>query len=225
MTDHHRALSRELLADLDADLLEPARAAEVRAAADRDSHARADLAALAATRAELGALADPPVPDRYPTRWDAALAAEAEAAARAASDTAVRRPQARRRRLALGGSVALAAAAVTVTGILWAPRPSTLPSLDGVNLVSAGLTAMGTTDVGELADPERRAACLRVVAPPGVVAGAELLGGRQVTLAGRPAVLLVLAAGGPRPGVDIVVVDAACGPDGGTLLGQQSTGG
>ena len=69
----------ELLADLDAGLLDPERAAEVREAAARDADATAVLAGLAATRAELAGLADPPLPARYAARWDAALAAEAAA--------------------------------------------------------------------------------------------------------------------------------------------------
>jgi hypothetical protein len=234
-----RVPSRELLADLDAGLLAPARAAEVHAAAARDPHAESELAALAAIRAELGALPDPPVPKRYAARWDAALAAEAAAPPTdTPSDTGVDaeaveapprpahpagRPSAPRRRLVLGVTAALAAAAAA--GVLWTPAPPAFPSLDRVDLVAAGLAAVGTTDVGEFTDPGRLAACLRAVAPPGVAADAELLGGRRVTLDGRPAVLLVLSAGGPRPGVDIVVVDPACGPDGGTLLGRQSAGG
>jgi hypothetical protein len=71
----------DLLADLDAGLLEPAEAAEVRAAVARDPQAAAVLAALENTRAELGALADPPVPAQYAARWEAALAAEAAEAA------------------------------------------------------------------------------------------------------------------------------------------------
>jgi hypothetical protein len=76
----------DLLADLDAGLLEPAEAAEVRAAAARDPQAAAVLAALATTRAELGGLADPPVPAQYAARWDAALAAEAAPTLRTVSD-------------------------------------------------------------------------------------------------------------------------------------------
>jgi hypothetical protein len=65
-----------LLADLDAGLLDEARAREVRAAAAADPAAQAVLDALAATRAELAALPDPPVPPALAARWSAALAAE-----------------------------------------------------------------------------------------------------------------------------------------------------
>ncbi|HYH33361.1 MAG TPA: hypothetical protein VD903_23565 [Pseudonocardia sp.] len=76
MTDP-RQPSVDLLADLDAGLLDPTTAARVRAAAARDPRAAAVLDGLAATRADLGALADPPVPGHVAARWDAALAAEA----------------------------------------------------------------------------------------------------------------------------------------------------
>lgn len=83
----------DLLADLDAGLLEPAEAAEVRSAAARDPQAAAVLAALDTTRAELGALADPPVPAQYAARWEAALAAEAAPSLRTVSDPASTPPE------------------------------------------------------------------------------------------------------------------------------------
>jgi hypothetical protein len=46
------------------------------------------LAALDTTRAELGALADPPVPAQYAARWEAALAAETAPSHRIVSDPA-----------------------------------------------------------------------------------------------------------------------------------------
>ena len=67
---------RHLLADLDAGLLDEAAAREVRAAAAADPEAQAVLDALAATRAELAAVPDPPVPPALAARWLAALAAE-----------------------------------------------------------------------------------------------------------------------------------------------------
>lgn len=66
-----------LLAALDADLLDPARARAVRAAALTDPRSVAVLAALAATRAELAALPTPAVPPGVARRWAAALDAEA----------------------------------------------------------------------------------------------------------------------------------------------------
>ena len=62
-----------LLAALDAGLLDEATAREVRAAAEADPASRAVLDALAATRAELAAEPDPPVPPA--TRLQALMAA------------------------------------------------------------------------------------------------------------------------------------------------------
>ena len=208
---HDRALSADLLADLEAGLLDPARAAEVRAAAAQDPDATAVLAGLAATRAELGELADPPVPAEYAARWDAALAAEA--------------PRVRPRRRVRPALVAAAVLAATVVaGLLWTPRDPPRMSLDGVDLVAAGLTVRGAFDVGDLADPARRAGCLRAVTPPGVAPDAPLFGGRDVVLGGRDGVLLLLGAG-ERGRLHIVVVAPGCGPEGGELLGTRTIGG
>jgi anti-sigma factor RsiW len=213
---HERAhLPTELLADLDAGALDPTSAAEVRAEAAQDPEAAAVLAALAATRADLGELADPPVPAEYATRWDAALAAEAAPAGIVAVPG-----QRRRVRPALVAAAVLAAA--VVAGVFWAPREPAPMSLDGVDLLAAGLGVRGDFDVGDLADPAQRAGCLRAVAP-GVAPDAPLLGGRDVVLDGHDAVLLLL--GGGEPGrLHIVVVAPGCGPDGGALLRGQTIG-
>lgn len=216
MTEPHdrTPLPTGLLAELDAGLLDAARGAEVRAAAAEDPDAAAALAGLATTRAELGELADPPVPPEYSARWDAALTAEAAAPPRARSR--------RRPRPALAAAAVLAA--TLVAGLLWTPRTPERMSLDGVDLAAAGLSVRGDLDAGELADPVRRAGCLRAVAPPGVAPDARLLGGRDVVLGGRDGVLLLLAAG-ERGRLHVVVVDPACGPDGGVLLDAMSIGG
>ncbi|HEY4418939.1 MAG TPA: hypothetical protein VGN22_05465, partial [Pseudonocardia sp.] len=68
------------LADLDAGVLEPAQAAQVRAAAAAYPESAAALHALAVTRSELAALSAPPVPPEFTARWAAALEAEAATA-------------------------------------------------------------------------------------------------------------------------------------------------
>ncbi|MHA6620356.1 hypothetical protein [Pseudonocardia sp. DLS-67] len=209
-------LPADLLADLDAGLLDPARAAEVRADAAQDPDATAVLAALARTRTELGALADPPVPAEYAARWDAALAVEAPPRVRS------RERRLRGLRPALVAAAVLAAA--VVAGVFWAPREPAPMSLDGVDLVAAGLTVRGDFDVGDLTDPARRSGCLRAVAPSGVAADAPLLGGRDVVLDGRDGVLLLLA-GGERGRLHIVVVAPGCGQGGGVLLRTRTIGG
>jgi hypothetical protein len=94
----------------------------------------------------------------------------------------------------------------------------------GIDLASAGRAAVGSGDAGQLADPRRRAGCLRAVRAPGVDPAAGLLGSSRLDLAGRPGLLLVLTSG--RRGVfHVVVVDPDCGPAGGTLLGSTTAGG
>ena len=70
------------LADLDAGVLEPAQAAQVRAAAAAHPESAAVLHALAATRGELAELPAPPVPPEFAARWAAALEAEARPVSR-----------------------------------------------------------------------------------------------------------------------------------------------
>jgi hypothetical protein len=246
MTAEHPDLAE--LADLDAGLLDPARAAEVRAAAAADADSTAVLDALAATRAELAALPAPAVPPELAARWDAALEREAASAAGAApgpradpgpapADPGPRRGtppgrpggtsrpgrtrSARRwRRPSVGAAAVLAA--LVVAGVVW-NRPAAPPSVDRVNLAAVARAAVGATDAGDLSDPRRRAGCLRAVAPA-LVPDAMLLGGRRVELDGREGVLLVLATG--RLGIfDVAVVDPGCGPGGGALLASMRIGG
>jgi anti-sigma-K factor RskA len=204
------------LAELDADLPDEVRAARGRAAVAHDPDAAAVLDALAATRADLAALPTPDVPVEVAARWSAALAAEHT------HRSPVDRGRARRiGRPAWRPLLAAAAITAVVVGaglgaLVHRPEPSA-PAVTGVELVALGRAAVGTMDVGGLADPVRRGACLRAVAP--VAADERLLGGRQVVLDGRPGVLLVLATGS-RGGLRIVTVDPGCGPEGGTLLTQ-----
>ncbi len=239
------------LAETDAGLPDAARAARARAAAAEDGAARAVLDALAATRADLAALPAPAVPEAVAQRWAAALAAEAEGAgapqrtqageertkpgsrpsaadARAGSPSprgVPTRSAARRRSSRVRGRAVLAAAALTaVVGVgvgVLADRAAPVPAVTRVELVALGRDAVGTMDVGDLADPARRTACLGAVAPAAL--GETLLGGRRVVVDGRPGVLLVLATG-TRGGLRILTVDRSCGADGGTLIAQLVVG-
>jgi len=205
------------LAELDAGLPDDAEAAVRRRAAATDPRAAEVLDALAATRAELAAAGDPELPPEVAARWTAALAAE---------PTTQQPVQAGRgsfrRRLLLA-----TAAAATVVGVVAAvgaltPRPAQ-PALavSRVDLVAVATSTIGTMEVGDLADPARREACLRAVLP--AAAGRQLLGGRRVVLDGEPGVLLVLATG-TRGGLHVVTVDPDCGPGGGALLAQVRVG-
>jgi hypothetical protein len=226
------------LAELDADLPDAAEAAARRRAARADPRAAEVLDALSTTRAELAALGEPEVPAAVADRWDAAVAAERdgqapvgpgagdhEAGCAAPEQVAAvhGRPARLRRRMprrrALLAVLAAAAAVAVVVGAL-RPGPPVL-TVSRVDLVAVASEAVGTVDVGDLADPGRREGCLRAVLPD--AAGQQLLGGRRVVLDGRSGVLLVLATG-TRGGLRVVTVDAGCGPAGGTLIAQVTVG-
>jgi hypothetical protein len=122
------------------------------------------------------------------------------------------------------GRVLAAAVTAAVLGGVAAllPRPAPpAPSVTRVELVALGRAAVGTMDIGDLADPARRTACLRAVAP--AAAGEVLLGGRRVVLDGRPGVLLVLATGSTG-GLRLLTVDPGCGPQGGSVSAQLVVG-
>jgi len=202
------------LAALDADLPDAAEAAERRRVARTDPRAAEVLDALSTTRADLAALPEPEVPPAVAARWAAAVAAEHP---QRPSIRSSGRPS--RSRVLLAVLAAAAAVAVVVVG---APRPGPpVLTVSRVDLVAVATAAVGTVDVGALADPDRRQACLRAVLPD--AAGLRLLGGRRVVLDGRPGVLLVLATG-TRGGLDVVTVDPGCGPAGGTLLARVTVG-
>jgi hypothetical protein len=231
------------LAELDADLPGPAAAAQLRASARTDPRAAAVLNALAATRADLAALPEPPVPSEVEARWTAALAAEGAAAPEAPPNSLMETrggseappdslmetrggsSSARERRTATAGGrgrrllvAAAATAALLAAGIGLLPHPGAPgPAVTRLELVALGRDAIGTMDVGDLADPARRASCLRIVAP--AAESARLLGGRRVVLDGRPGTLLVLGTG-TLGRLRLVVVDPNCG----TLLAHVVSG-
>jgi hypothetical protein len=197
------------LAELDAGLTDDA---EARRRAAADPRAAEVLDALAATRAELAAAGEPELPAAVAAQWKAALAAEAATPRRSGRGSL-------RRRVLL---VVAAAAAVVGVTVMVVPRPApSVLTVSRVDLVAVATSAVGTVDVGALADPARREACLRAVLPE--AASERLLGGRRVLLDGRPGVLLVLATG-TRGGLHVVTVDPGCGPVGGALLAQVTVG-
>jgi hypothetical protein len=340
MTGNRGRPDVRLLAELDAGLLDEATAREVRAAAEADPAARAVLAALAATRAELAALPERPVPPALAERWSAALAAEQSRLAaptpqpspstpppatpvgpqpatpadpkpatpadpkpappadpqpatpvgpRAAADPLANRPPATRaesgapalppvrsgtdpaatpqrravepatvelradpgptgpppgpraapdaRSRQAGGrrgsssrsprnpvrwlrrpavlAAALLVAVAVVAGLRARPEPP--PTVERPQLVAEALSTVGVRDTAGLADPTRRAGCLRAVGAPAESPEAPLLGGRRVTFEGAEGVLLVLGTG-RRGAFDVVIVDPDCGPGSGRLL-------
>jgi hypothetical protein len=204
------------LAELDADLPDAAAAARRRAEARTDPRAAGMLDALTATRAELASLPEPAVPPVVEKRWATALAAESTAAKSVppAPDRHRATHGGRGRRL-LSAAVAVGVVAVGL-GLLPRPDEPTPPTVTRVELVALGRAAVGTMDVGDLTDPTRRTACLSALAP--AAERAQLLGGRQVVVDGRPGTLLVLGTGTPGR-LRVVVVDPGCG----TLLADFVT--
>jgi len=118
--------------------------------------------------------------------------------------------------------VGLLLAAVLVVAGLAAARTRP-PSITSAQLGGIVRAAIGVQQAGELADPVRRAACLRSVDPSGPAPDAPLAGGRSVVFEGRPAVVLLLVTG--KLGVfRAVVVDPGCGAGGGTLMADIRVG-
>jgi hypothetical protein len=117
---------------------------------------------------------------------------------------------------------------VAATGLLLVSGPEAAPppvvALARVDLAAAGTAALGVDDLGPLADPARRAACVRAVGPTGARPDDAVLGGRRVLLEGRPGILVVLAAGSLGQ-FRLLVVDPGCGAAGGTLLAETVVGG
>ena len=158
------------LAELDAGLPDDDRAARARTAAAADPEAAAVLDALAATRAELAALPTPEVPPAVAARWAAALTTEARrhpdgpsdrhtVTSRGSGAAATRVPGppgspwrrvGRRAWPPLVAAAVLAAVVGTGLGAL-VHRPA--PAVSRVELVALGRAAVGTMDVGDLADP------------------------------------------------------------------------
>ncbi len=113
----------------------------------------------------------------------------------------------------------LAAALLVAVGVVAAlrARPEPLPTLGRPQLVAEALSAVGVRDTAGLAEPIRRAGCLRAVGAPVESPEAALLGGRRVTFEGSEGVLLVLGTG-RRGAFDVLIVDPDCGPGAGRLF-------
>ncbi|MGH4025042.1 MAG: hypothetical protein ACRDRV_10715 [Pseudonocardiaceae bacterium] len=232
-------LTLELLADLHAGVFDERVAVQLHRRAAADARAREILAALDATVADLSALPQqrtPPIPDAVATRLDGAVAAELQRAAPppAAPPPPVDDLSARRsRRTGRAGwaGLAILAAAAAATGVVAlsglqlettgtpqandalgsatgvrSPEPLTLTR---TNLGGAVDQALKARDYGPLAQPQLLRNCL---AANGVPGGGEPLGALEVTLDGRPGVLLVLPTGRIAQ-VRLLVVGPDCGPD------------
>ncbi|MDQ2583055.1 hypothetical protein [Saccharothrix yanglingensis] len=226
--------SVDLLADLHAGALDPETEAELRPLVEDDPEARAVLAALDATLADLRDLPPIPMPRAVADRLDAALAAEARSSARPAPvapvvDLAAARAK-RAKRLGWGAGVVVAAAAAVGIAVLTVPGND--PAGDGNgNQAQPGDTqdsqvspplavrdqefgpvfgdVLKAQNYGPLENQDKLTGCLQGA---NITAG-KPIGVSPITLDERPAVMAILPGG--KPGAyRIVVVDPdTCGPD------------
>jgi hypothetical protein len=218
-------ITPELLADLQAGLLDDTGAAALRRRVRTDPDAAETLAALDRVRADLARLGTdeasaPDVPAEVTARVGAALQAE-PAHGRADGPSHSIRHTPRWQLVALVVGVGATIVGVVLGGVMFtrddpAPtwsagptaksitvsRPAELP-LTGPQLV--GLLSR-SPDYGPLADPKRRAECLSGL---GYSAATVVLGARQVDMQGRPGVVLLLPADTPGT-VHALVVEPDC---------------
>jgi hypothetical protein len=207
-------ITPELLADLQAGLLDDDTAAAVRQRIRNDPDAADMLAALDRVRRDLSDLGT-----------DAASAPEVPAAVTARIGAVLRdqapkhsaRPAPRWQLIGLVAGVGAAVVGAVIGAVMlthdpgprWSAgptaetitvsRPATevpLPEPQIVGLLSKA------PDYGPLADPQRRASCLSGL---GYSAATPVLGARPVDMHGRPAVLMLLAADTPRKLLALVV--------------------
>ncbi|MUL82929.1 MULTISPECIES: hypothetical protein [unclassified Mycolicibacterium] len=214
----------ELLADLQAGLLDDATAARVRRRVRTDPHAgpeaKTTLAALDRVRRDLAELgrdtqSAPPVPAEVSARLSEVLRAEP---APPAPSTSRWRPLA-----AVAGACAAVVAAVVGVVVLVRPPgqvPSTLTSL-GKIAVSPPPREIGLSesqiqgllserpDLGPLTDPQHRTACLAALGYPSDV---RILGARPLDVAGHHGVLVLVPPNTPATPDSIVglVVATEC---------------
>jgi hypothetical protein len=226
--------SVDLLADLHAGVLDTETEAELRPRVEADPEARAVLAALDATVADLAALPALTMPEDVAARIDAALSAQPRPVA-AVVDIGAARSR-RNRRLGWGTGL-LTAAAVTV-GVAVAALPggrdtsppaaqpaptrstptgNTAPgsaqpplAVQSNGLGSAVSDVLKAQNYGPLDNQETLAGCLK---GGGITSTSKPLGVSPITLDGRPAVMALLPAGTAGQ-LRIVVLDPqTCGPD------------
>ncbi|GAB3009719.1 hypothetical protein [Mycobacterium bourgelatii] len=201
-------LTVELLADLQAGLLDDDTAARVRRRLRTDPQAQATLHALQQVRSDISDAGTDPAsaPDPPP-----GLAARVSAALRADGPAHSARPPARPARVVAGlvGLAAVLAAVGLGTAALLnapAPEPSTPKSAQLITVSSPPPTVPLTQeqildllnqppDYGPLGEPARRASCLSGLGYP---SSTQVLGAQLVEVNARPGVVLVLAGDSPH---------------------------
>ena len=223
-------ITPELLADLQAGLLDDASAAALRQRVRTDPEAAAMLAALDQVRRDLAGLgADessaPAVPAEVTARIGAALREQHRTPAHSARHTP------RWQLIALVAGVGAAVVGAVVGGLMLTRDPAPTWSL-GPTAESITATRQATElplsnpqivdllskrpDYGPLTDPAQRASCLSGLGYSGATA---VLGARPVDMNGQAAILIVLPADTPRM-VLALVVEPDCNAAHSGLLGN-----
>ena len=217
-------LTLDLLADLQAGLLDDATAARVRRRARNDPEAERILAGLDTVRRELARLGseERSAPD-VPATVTAAVGAALRTTPPPGGGHALPRPRLRRVQWAgLGVGISAVAATVILGALMLTRDPGpAFPSGPTAAQMTVGATAptgfpmsdaelraalSEPRDLGPLADPQRRASCLTGL---GYSPAQEVLGARQLSVSGRPAVLL-LVPGGASGQISAVLVEPTC---------------
>ena len=203
-------LTVEVLADLQAGLLDDESAARVRRRVRDDPEAEKILRALNRVRcdvATLGAEAAPDVPPDVTARISAALGS-AEAGEPVAHSARPRNRPARVVAGVAGVGAILAAVGVGTAALITAPEPapSTPVTAEHITVSTPPMVIplsqdeiLGlldqSPDYGPLGDPARRASCLTGLGYP---ASTQVLGARRVEINARPGVVLVVPGDTPH---------------------------
>lgn len=210
-------LTVELLADLQAGILDDEAAARVRSQVRADPHAADLLGALNRVRRDVAAVgADPGAPPDPPPQVTGRISAalrSAEPVSSGATGPADHsaRPHLRPTRTvaaAAGVCAVLAAIGFGTVALLHAPQPA--PDTPGdVEHITVSTPPMEiplsqpdilglldrTPDFGALSDPARRASCLSGLGYP---ASTKVLGARPVEINARPGIVLVIPGDSPH---------------------------
>lgn len=213
-------ITPDLLADLQAGLLDDAAAARLRHRVRSEPEAAAQLAALERVRRDLA---------RFGADTSSAPPLPPESAARIATTLRHLERRPRHRRLRTAGLIAGAGAAVLAVGLGTAmlvrtpgPASSTRATIEeltqapDIGLSDTQLLSLLSQqpELGAFDDPRRRADCLSNLGyPPGV----KVLGGRSLEVNGRPGVLILLPDGAPGSIVGLVVTTDCTAEDAGLL--------
>lgn len=229
-------LTVELLADLQAGLLDDDAAARVRRRVRDDPEAERTLRALNQVRRDVAGLgADEPsapeVPPDVAARISAALRSADQPRAGVAHSA---RPRSRPARVVAGVAgvgAALAAVGVGTAALINAPEPTPSAPVTAQHItVSAPPMTIPLSraeildllrrapEYGPLSDPPRRASCLSGLGYP---ASTQVLGARPVDINARPGVLLVLPGDTPDNLAVFAVASNCSAADTGLLANTQ----